>query len=151
MNYIYNDGGRKAAGYKGTCGDCVTRAIAIATGIPYELIYDELAYRIKEYFAALHPNIPWRLISGRRGGRRGTTPRNGVNHNVYRPFLLMRGWRWHETPGRWFYPTDFPTGRVIVQLPSHLVTVIDGVIHDTYDCSMKRGRLQRMKGYYTKG
>ena len=33
-NWLYNDGGRTAAGFKGETGDCVTRAIAIATGLP---------------------------------------------------------------------------------------------------------------------
>ena len=32
MRHVYNDGGRKAAGYKGDAGDCVARAIAIASG-----------------------------------------------------------------------------------------------------------------------
>ena len=36
MEWIYSDGGRAAAGYKGDAGDCVTRAIAIATEIPYQ-------------------------------------------------------------------------------------------------------------------
>ena len=32
MRHVYNDGGRKACGYKGDAGDCVARAIAIASG-----------------------------------------------------------------------------------------------------------------------
>jgi hypothetical protein len=28
MSWAYDDGGRKAAGFKGDAGDCVTRAIA---------------------------------------------------------------------------------------------------------------------------
>ena len=39
MTYLHNDGGREAAGYKGHTGDCVTRAIAIATGKPYVEIF----------------------------------------------------------------------------------------------------------------
>jgi hypothetical protein len=31
MKFNYNDGGREAAGFKGFTGDCVCRAIAIAT------------------------------------------------------------------------------------------------------------------------
>lgn len=34
-----------AAGYKGNTGDCVTRAIAIATGRPYQEVYDALGQR----------------------------------------------------------------------------------------------------------
>ena len=32
MDFVFHDGGRAAAGYKGMTGDCVTRSIAIATG-----------------------------------------------------------------------------------------------------------------------
>lgn len=35
-----DDGGRAAAGFKGDTGDCVTRAISIATGRPYREVYD---------------------------------------------------------------------------------------------------------------
>ena len=42
MLWQYNDGGRAAAGYKGQTGDCVTRAIAIATERPYREVYDAL-------------------------------------------------------------------------------------------------------------
>ena len=40
MQFQYNDGGRAEAGFKGTTGDCVCRAIAIATERPYREIYD---------------------------------------------------------------------------------------------------------------
>ena len=40
MQFQYNDGGRAEAGFKGTTGDCVCRAIAIATEKPYREIYD---------------------------------------------------------------------------------------------------------------
>jgi hypothetical protein len=34
-SWQYNDGSREAAGYRGEAGDCVVRAIAIATGMDY--------------------------------------------------------------------------------------------------------------------
>ena len=40
MEWIYDDGGRAKAGFKGKTGDCVCRAIAIATGKPYKEVYD---------------------------------------------------------------------------------------------------------------
>jgi len=40
MKFQFNDGGRTAAGYKGSAGDCVVRSVAIATGLPYQQIYD---------------------------------------------------------------------------------------------------------------
>ena len=42
MDFVYNDGGRAAAGYKGQAGDCVVRAIAIATQKPYQEVYDAI-------------------------------------------------------------------------------------------------------------
>jgi hypothetical protein len=41
-HFVYDDGGRAAAGFKGKTGDCVCRAIAIATGEPYQEVYDAL-------------------------------------------------------------------------------------------------------------
>ena len=43
MEHVYDDGGRKAAGYKGSTGDCATRAIAIACEIPYQDAYELVA------------------------------------------------------------------------------------------------------------
>jgi hypothetical protein len=40
MKYQYNDGGRSEAGFKGTTGDCVVRAIAIATKTDYLEVYN---------------------------------------------------------------------------------------------------------------
>jgi hypothetical protein len=39
MNWVYDDGGRKAAGFRGKAGDCVTLSIAIATRLPYRHVY----------------------------------------------------------------------------------------------------------------
>ena len=39
IGYRYDDGGRAAAGFKSNAGDCVIRAIAILTGVPYIVIY----------------------------------------------------------------------------------------------------------------
>jgi hypothetical protein len=36
MEHIHDDGGRAAAGFVGKTGDCVTRAITIATGKDYQ-------------------------------------------------------------------------------------------------------------------
>jgi hypothetical protein len=41
--YVYDDGGREAAGYQRKAGDCVARVIAIASGRPYAEIYQRLA------------------------------------------------------------------------------------------------------------
>ena len=43
MKWVYDDGGRAAAGYKGKTGDCVARAIAIASSLPCAEVRARLA------------------------------------------------------------------------------------------------------------
>jgi hypothetical protein len=43
---------------------------------------------------------------------------------------------------------ELPSGRLIVKLSKHLTTVIDGVIHDTFDPS--RGGNRCVYGYFIK-
>ena len=49
MKFIQTDGGRADAGYKGSTGDCVTRAIAVANEMDYQEVYDGLFQTAKDY------------------------------------------------------------------------------------------------------
>ncbi len=125
MTYIYDDGGRAAAGYKGTAGDCVCRAIAIATGKPYATVYQT----INALAEAERPH---------RGKR--SSARNGVRKATDKAYLHSLGWIWHPTMGIGtgckVHLTDgeLPMlGRVVVQVSKHLIAMIDGVLHDTSD------------------
>jgi len=139
MTWVYDDGGRAAAGYKGDARDCATRAIAIATGIPYQQVYDA----INEVAQRERPS------NGRR-----SSARNGVRKTTGRKFLADLGWKWTPTMGIGTGCTvhlragELPMGRLIVSVSAHLVAVIDGVIHDTHDCS--RGGTRCVYGYYHK-
>lgn len=42
IQFVHHDGGRALSGFKGSAHDCVTRSIAIATGLPYTQVYMEL-------------------------------------------------------------------------------------------------------------
>ena len=126
MRFQYNDGGRQAAGYKGNTGDCVTRAIAIATGKPYQEVYDAL----NELGRSEH--------TGKR--KRGkSSARNGVYKATYHKYLVSLGWQWtptmHIGSGCKVHLIDgeLPGGRLIVSVSKHLTSVIDGVINDTFD------------------
>jgi len=122
-NFVYNDGGRAKANYKGKSDDCVVRAIAIATGISYQEVYDALGVR---------------MCSERLKRKRGN-PRNGVHKSTYKPYIASLGWKWTPTMGIGTGCTvhlkglELPSGRLIVSCSGHLVAVIDGVVHDTYD------------------
>ena len=126
MTFTYDDGGRATAGYTGTTGDCVVRAIAIATQLPYLTVYD---------------GVNAASAGERRGSRkRGVSnARTGVYKTTIRRYLASLGWSWTPTMGIGtgcrVHLTDgeLPGGRLIVSVSKHLVAVIDGVIHDTHD------------------
>jgi hypothetical protein len=141
VNYQHNDGGRAAAGYKGTAGDCVTRAIAIATGKPYREVYD-----------AINAAAKTERLGKRMRGK--SSARTGVHKPLIRNFMERLGWRWVPTMfvGQGckvhLRADELPPGRLLVKVSRHSVAVIDGVIHDTHDCS--RGGTRCVYGYFTK-
>jgi hypothetical protein len=139
VRFQFNDGGRIAAGYKGKTGDCVTRSIAIATGLPYQDVYDLINEAGK---------------SERTGTRkRGkSNSRTGVYKTTIRKILENLGWNWTPTMGIGtgctvhLRPNELPTGRLIVSVSKHTTAVIDGVIHDTHDPS--RNGTRCVYGYW---
>lgn len=138
MRWIQDDGGRAEAGYLGSAGDCVTRSIAIATKKSYQEVYDSLNELRKS------------LRQTKRV--RGSSARTGVNRVVYDKYLKAMGWEFvatmrigsgckvHLKEG------ELPIARLIARLSGHLVAVIDGDIHDTYDPS--RNGTRCVYGYY---
>jgi len=68
-------------------------------------------------------------------------PRTGLRKNTVKEYLRDIGWRWtptmHIGSGCKVHlrAGELPPGRLIVALSKHLCAVIDGVIHDTHDCS----------------
>lgn len=135
-----DDGGRAAAGFTGSAGDCVTRSIAIATGTPYRTIYDALNEIAKRHERP-------------RRGRRRSSARDGVNRQTYDRYLKSLGWTWTPTMGigtgcRVHLRRDeLPSGRLIVAVSKHMTAMIDGVIHDTADPS--RGGTRCVYGYWS--
>jgi len=148
IQFIFNDGGRQEAGYKGKTGDCVTRAISIVTGISYQEVYNKLKNLNSEY-AKKHRNKVAKKISL---GRDGIAPRKGIYKEIYHDYLLSLGMKWHPTmkigSGCKVHlnAQELPNGKLIVSVSKHLTAVIDGVINDTYDCS--REGMRCVYGYY---
>lgn len=139
MEWVYDDGGRAAAGFTGEARDCVVRAIAIATGVPYMDVYLALREKISEL-----------ETPARRGGM--SSPRNGVHKDTIRKYLTGLGWRWIPTMGIGtgckvhLRPEELPAGRLIASVSKHCVAVVDGVIRDTHDPSREGTRC--VYGYY---
>lgn len=147
MSWEYDDGGRKAAGFSGTAGDCVVRAVVIATQQEYADTYRELSKLNGEFSQG------WSRAA-KRQRKRGATAREGTNRQVYQPYMESLGWRWVPTMQigsgcRVHLQRDeLPTGRLVCRVSKHMVAVVDGVIHDTYDCS--RGGTRCVYGYFQK-
>ncbi len=146
MAYQLNDGGRAAAGYKGKARDCVTRAIAIATGTPYHEVYALVqSFQTQE-----------RRPKTRDGYRKGipSSPRSGVHKGTTRKIMESLGWKWTPTMGIGtgcrvhLKASELPAGRLTVSVSKHIVAVIDGVVHDTHDPT--RGGTRCVYGYFTK-
>lgn len=148
MKWVKDDGGRAAAGFKGQTGDCVVRAIAIATETPYQQVYNELKEARYAYMLE-HDDK-----TSRRIANKGTSPRNGTSRNVYELYLATKGFVFKPTmtigSGCLVHlrANELPPGRIIVRLSRHLAAVIDGVVHDTHDPS--RGGTRCVYGYYAR-
>jgi hypothetical protein len=132
MKIVINDGGRKAAGYKGTAGDCVARAIAIAALLPYQEVYDRLA----------RGNATQR--ASKRTPKRGATAGASINtrRKWFNDYMRELGFSWTPIMGIGtgckvhLRKGELPaTGRLVVSVSKHYTAVIDGVIHDTHDPS----------------
>lgn len=139
MKFVFDDGGRAEAGYKGLTRDCVCRAIAIATEKPYKEVYDLInAYALKE----------------RKGRHAKSSARTGVRITTIRRIMADLGWKWTPTMQigsgckTHLCAEELPAGRLVVSVSGHETAVIDGVLHDTYDCTRDGNRC--VYGYYSK-
>lgn len=139
MKHVYNDGGRAAAGFTGKAGDCVTRAIAIATGLPYQAVYDRLAAG----------NATQRHTSKTKGKKGRRSASNGIytKRKWFNDYMLSLGFEWVSTMGIGTGCTvhlkdgELPMGRLVVSVSRHMCAVIDGVIHDTHDPNDRGGTI----------
>ena len=139
MTFVWNDGGRKSAGFKGTTKDCVVRAIAIATGVSYKKVRAdlyELNCQAKPKYKTQDPT------------------KAGTHFKTVKAYLKTLGWVWKPTMGIGtgckvhLRESELPRGTIIVRVSKHLATVIDGVLQDISDCSRDGNRC--VYGYFYK-
>ena len=124
LGYVQDDGGRARSGYRGQVGDCVTRAVAIASQRPYEEVYASLSRGM-----------------GTQRKSKGATARNGVSvrRKWFKEYMNSMGFQWvptmHVGQGckTHMLKGELPRGRLVVSVSKHYTAVIDGVIHDTHD------------------
>ncbi len=148
LDFRLNDGGREVAGFQGGAGDCVVRAIAIATQIPYMHVYEDLRAANAAYADKRNDKLARRLNT------KGASPRNGNHRNVFHDYILGHGFNWVPTMRvgggcqAHLRADELPSGTLIVRVSKHLTTVINGVIQDTHNPS--RGGSRCVYGYYIK-
>ena len=142
-NFTYNDGGREAAGFKGSAGDCVCRAIAIAADLPYQEVYERLADGNAKQRKSKHDKEA-----------RSKSARNGINttRKWFKDYMVELGFKWVPTmeigSGCKVHlrADELPAGRLVCNVSRHYVAVVDGIIQDTHDCS--RAGTRCVYGYW---
>lgn len=130
MQFVYNDGGRSKY-FRGNCGDCAIRAIAIANEMDYLEVYNMV------------------------NKTAGLSCRNGTPKKVSHKILANLGWEWVPTMliGQGckvhLNANELPkNATLIVSVSKHLTCVKNGVIYDIFDPS--RGGNRCVYGYYIK-
>lgn len=129
MQVIYNDGGRSKYFKGANVNDCVTRAIAIATGLDYKEVYDTIKDLLQH------------------------TPRNGLKKKETKDIMQYFGFEWVPTMTigggcqTHLRKEELPSGTIVCQVTGHLTCVKDGIIYDTFDCSRDGNRC--VYGYWT--
>lgn len=128
--FIEHDGGRSAAGYKGSARDCAVRAAAIVLSMPYASTYEMLQERQKA-FKARSRRKSVKLASA--------SPRTGVWREVMHGHMIEHGAQWvplSTIGGEVFRVKDvaerWPSERLIMRLGKHYSAMIDGVNLDTW-------------------
>lgn len=129
LKFVYDDGGRLKYYRAPNVSDCVVRSIAIATGRDYKQVYDETR----------------RIV--------GYTPRNGVYPKDVKKVMKHFGGEWISCMKVGsgckvhLIENEIPMcSRIVCNLSKHVVAVINGVIHDTYDSS--RNGTRCVYGYW---
>ena len=124
VDYTYDDGGRKADGFKARFArDCSARAMAIASQTPYREMYDALAYTKK-------------LDGGKR------TARDGMELHISNIVLEQLGFKWKDVNAKDMTITQAYElyGDCIIRIHRHMLAVMNGVVRDTWDSRFIRKR-----------
>ena len=140
MKFVYNDGGRSQY-FKGQTRDCVTRAIAIATGRDYLEVYNGINAEAKRERASKRK----RTVSSARNGVYTATAKRYIER--------VLGWVWVPCMGigtgcqTHLKASELPSeGSYILNLSGHFSCWKDGELYDTYDCS--RNGTRCVYGYW---
>ena len=119
IGYEFDDGGREAAGYRGSARDCAARALAIASGADYRDCYAALAEANARYEA-----------NGRRSARNGIDRR--ASDRVKKAFGFTKV-KLPKGPRPTYTEAYERYGDCMVTTTRHICAIIDGTLRDTFD------------------
>ena len=133
IGYRYDDGGRRAAGYRGDTGDCVVRAIAICAGKDYKAVYLTMAEHMRRNGYAASGNA-YATSERRRKAprRRGQLRVKDVQDRV----LEVHGFRKVRLPSGvrpTFTEAHERYGDCIVGTTKHMAAIVGGALRDIWD------------------
>lgn len=112
MKFLYDDGGRSMAGFKrNNAEDCVTRAISIATRLPY-LTTMEL---VNQYCQKEKKPKSW--------------SNTGVAKKTIDKIMIHLGFKWNPERFKFSDKRNFKK-ITILNLASHVVPIVDGIMRD---------------------
>ena len=117
MKFQYTDGGRSLAGYTGKTGDCVVRALTLATGSSYMNMYQFV-------------NSTSKAFESHRRAKSSNV--HGVYESSVRGIMKVMKFKW--TAKRVGAMLKIPTkGSYIVSIQGHVCAVVNGIILDTHN------------------
>lgn len=152
MPFKRTDGGRATAGrVNGNVGDCAIRAITIATTRPYGEVFTDMQAQYRHWVFNSNDALARDIkVFVKYGYIDFCMLEHGTPNAFIHHYLTQLGWMWTSTRGRGvlMQASHMPAGRVIVALSKHLTTVVDGVLHDTHDCS--KGGAAIVHGHWLK-
>ena len=99
-------------------GDCAVRAIAKALDTDWESAYAKIAVNGFLMGDVISSNAVWGSVLRQNGFRREIVPNTCPDCYTLAEFAR-----------------DNPKGTFVVALPSHVTTVVDGIIYDSWDSS----------------
>ena len=130
IGYCFDDGGRQEAGYKGKTGDCVPRAIAIVTGLPYKQVYKTMADAMKEHGYAASGNAYQQR--GAKGHKKGQRNAKDIQVDVIQK-LGLRKVKFEKGVRPTYSEAHAQYGDCLVFTTRHAVALVGGKLRDTWD------------------
>lgn len=100
--------------------DCAVRAVAVALDISWDKAFDLIAYNAKQMGTMPHANAAWGSVLRQHGFRRDVIPDSCPDCYTAYEFCV-----------------DHPEGVYVLGFGSHVATVINGNLIDTWDSSFE--------------